>query len=185
MCSSIIYFQRFGNPRPVQQKKGTAGLGLSDRYPFWAYCQSPPIKLPSSSASFVLCTLTAQPCNTITQQSFLLLLLDVFCHHTQASKLMSTPGNLLRSASLQATKFSPLTLSCRSLRSVHPALVTSRCLATVQHGAKVLPDVWFTGSVPRRDTPVRSDPSEPRKPNERTVKLGKSKSWPYRLTNPY
>ncbi|KAG4435332.1 hypothetical protein IFR05_009186 [Cadophora sp. M221] len=87
---------------------------------------------------------------------------------------MSTHCTLLRSAPFNATKLSPLTLSCRSLRSVHPALATSRCLATVEQGPKAIPDVWFTGSVPRRDMPTRNDPSEPRKPDERTLKLGKT-----------
>ncbi|PVH77858.1 hypothetical protein DL98DRAFT_517173 [Cadophora sp. DSE1049] len=86
---------------------------------------------------------------------------------------MSRPCNLLRSAP-QATKIPPLTASCRSLRAAHPATVTSRCLATVEQGQKVLLDVWFTGSVPRRSLPARNDPSEPRKPDERTVKLGKT-----------
>ncbi|KAH7370535.1 hypothetical protein BKA65DRAFT_19421 [Rhexocercosporidium sp. MPI-PUGE-AT-0058] len=87
---------------------------------------------------------------------------------------MSTPCNLLRSAPLKATKLSPITLSCRSFRSVHPAIVTSRCLATVEQGPKVLPDVWFTGSVTRRDVPPSNNHSEPRKPNDRTLKLGKT-----------
>ncbi|XMA10763.1 hypothetical protein WAI453_003554 [Rhynchosporium graminicola] len=86
---------------------------------------------------------------------------------------MSTPRFLLRSASSTARKHSPLTRSCRSLRSGYPVIATSRCLATVEQGHKVLPDVWFTGLIPFQ-TPNRDGHFEPRKPDERTLKLGKT-----------
>lgn len=86
---------------------------------------------------------------------------------------MSTLPTLLRSVPNNATKLSSVSLSYRSLRSVYPAN-TSRCLATVQQGPKVLPDVWFTGSAPRRDTQLPSQPPGSSKAEERTVKLGNS-----------
>lgn len=88
---------------------------------------------------------------------------------------------ILRRAPHHVPKLSPSTLSCRPVRAIapqqHPANRIARALATVRPDPRVLPDVWFTGSVPRRNTQPPLPPSaEPHKPDERTVKLGKSKS---------
>lgn len=151
----------------------TFGSDCLTANPFGLLCQSP-IKLPSPSSFLLLYFLYFNSTTAQRTTTLYLFPLDVFCRHSQAPRLMSRPCKLLRSAP-QATKTSALTLSCRSLRAAYPATVTSRCLATVEQGQKVLPDVWFTGSIPRHSPPVRNDPSEPHKPDERTLKLGKSK----------
>ena len=88
---------------------------------------------------------------------------------------MSTPCSLLRSASHNVPKNPAITMSIYPQRTARsPANVPSRCLATVNPGPKGLADVWFTGSAPLRSIPFE-DIFEPRKPDERTVKLGKSK----------
>ena len=98
---------------------------------------------------------------------------------------MSAPSSLLRSAPHNPPKV-PLPSITPSYRVRQPAasLVTraSRTLATVNPGQKVLPDVWFTGSTPRHNipNPPSSDPQKP--PDERTVKLGKSKHTPHLVT---
>ncbi|PBP23938.1 hypothetical protein BUE80_DR005083 [Diplocarpon rosae] len=64
---------------------------------------------------------------------------------------MSTPCSLICAAPYNATKLSAIKWSCRPLRSVLHANHISRSLATVQQGPKVLPGVWFTGTVPQRN----------------------------------
>jgi len=48
----------------------------------------------------------------------------------------------------------------------------TRCLATVHHGPRALPGVWFNGSTPHRK-PANSA-SDHKPPDERTIKLGKT-----------
>ncbi|KAK2624262.1 hypothetical protein QTJ16_006212 [Diplocarpon rosae] len=87
---------------------------------------------------------------------------------------MSTPCSLICAAPYNATKLSAIKWSCRPLRSVLHANHISRSLATVQQGPKVLPGVWFTGTVPQRNLQVPRKSSDPRQPDERTLKLGKT-----------
>jgi len=85
---------------------------------------------------------------------------------------MSAPCSLLRSAPHNITKPPTVTLSFRPRRaSKYLANGPSRCLATLNPGPKALPDVWFTGSAPLRNISP-SNLNEPRKPDERTVRLG-------------
>ena len=86
------------------------------------------------------------------------------------------PSSLLRSAPRNAPKFSQTFVCCRTQAPIRHENSGSRSLATVHPGPKVLTDVWFTGSAPRRShlQPNSNDP----KPDERTVKLGNSKQRP-------
>jgi hypothetical protein len=95
---------------------------------------------------------------------------------------MSAPSCLLRSASRNVLipKNSPLGSCRRAPAPIYRTNSPSRSLATVNPGLKVPPDVWFTGSAPLRNIPP-SNPDEPRKPDERKVKLGKSKQPRYLL----
>lgn len=112
------------------------------------------------------------------QHSLFTSTLDVFWRYTKHRKLMSAPSSLLRSAPHNVPKvpFPSITPNYR-VRQSSPITVTrtSRNLATVNPGQKVLADVWFTGLAPRQNipNPPGSDPQKP--PDERTVKLGKSK----------
>ncbi|KAJ5042030.1 uncharacterized protein L3040_004590 [Drepanopeziza brunnea f. sp. 'multigermtubi'] len=88
---------------------------------------------------------------------------------------MSTPCSVIRSAPHKVTRFSSIVLSCRPLRAVHPIENSAtRSLATVRPDPKVFSDVWFTGAVPRLNIHPPPLSSNPRKPDERTVKLGKT-----------
>ena len=100
---------------------------------------------------------------------------------------MSAPSCLLRPALHNAHKvpLPPITPSYRVRQpAASPVTRTLRTLATVNTGQKVLTDVWFTGSIPRRNilNPPSSDPQKP--PDERTVKLGKSKHTPHLPATP-
>jgi hypothetical protein len=100
---------------------------------------------------------------------------------------MSAPSSLLRSAPHSVPKVAlPSIAPCYRVRqpAACPVTRTSRTLATVNPGQKALPDVWFTGSTPRHNipNPPGSDPQKP--PDERTVKLGKSKHTPHFPTTP-
>lgn len=100
---------------------------------------------------------------------------------------MSAPSSLLRSAPHNVPKL-PLPSLAPSYRMRQPphSSVTrpSRSLATVNPGQKSIPDVWFTGSTPHSNISNLSsnDPQKP--PDERTLKLGKSKSAPHSTSTP-
>lgn len=89
---------------------------------------------------------------------------------------MSAPPSLLRSAPHHARKVPSVNAPrlARVLQS-NVAKQGSRCLATVNQDQRILLDVGFTGSASRSSFsgPDSSDPQ--RKPDERTLKLGKSK----------
>jgi hypothetical protein len=96
---------------------------------------------------------------------------------------MSAPLGLLRSASHRARKIPSPTVP--SLTRYPPSYVvrqSSISLATVNHDERVLPEVGFTGSTcrPSISNPGADDPHK--KPDERTLKLGKSKSSLCRLS---
>lgn len=80
-------------------------------------------------------------------------------------------SRLLRSAQLHVDSAK---LSSNTLRLAPSILAntTSRCFATV-HTGKALPDVWFTGTRLCADGSTFNTSNK--KPDERTVKLGKSK----------
>ncbi|ESZ94383.1 hypothetical protein SBOR_5247 [Sclerotinia borealis F-4128] len=89
---------------------------------------------------------------------------------------MSRPLSLLRLTQKRLSKLSPTSTSQTQLvTTTYTIQNSSRWLATVNAGLRVLPDVWFTGSVPRNDSPTYN-PNDPNKSpkNERTVKLGKT-----------
>ncbi|TAQ91126.1 hypothetical protein B7494_g570 [Chlorociboria aeruginascens] len=87
---------------------------------------------------------------------------------------MSTPTSLFRASTHNPPKF--LITSYRAWHSpTHGGRNNSRCLATVHSVPKSLPEVWFTGSVPRRVLPANNQ-NQPH--DERTVKLGKSTQAP-------
>ncbi|KAF5874469.1 uncharacterized protein Bfra_004478 [Botrytis fragariae] len=86
---------------------------------------------------------------------------------------MSKSYSLLRLTRRRASKLSSASSTC------HTKLATTqkgaRCLATVNAGSKILPDIWFTGSNPRNeDSPPNLKNSNKPPNNERTVKLGKT-----------
>lgn len=85
---------------------------------------------------------------------------------------MSVSSGLVRSTHRNVTKL-PSTLR-GALLPRHFTQIPSRTLATVNPGQKALPDVWFTGSRPDLDIEPTKDGGPP-KPDERTLKLGKSK----------
>ena len=90
---------------------------------------------------------------------------------------MSAPPSLLRLAPSHARKVPSIATSCRTGRAhLIVARNASRALATVQNDHRVLPDVGFAGSSRRSSIPGPNPDDPHRKPDERTLKLGKSKS---------
>ena len=90
---------------------------------------------------------------------------------------MSAPPSLLRLAPKNARKVPSMAPSCQTGRGpLNVARHSSRRLATVQNDHRVLPDVGFAGSGRRSSIPGPNADDPHRKPDERTLKLGKSKS---------
>lgn len=90
---------------------------------------------------------------------------------------MSKSHSLLRLIRRRASKLSSASSTCQTkLATTYICQKSARCLATVNAGPKVLPDIWFTGSKPQNEDSL-PNPKNSNKPpnNERTVKLGKSK----------
>lgn len=85
--------------------------------------------------------------------------------------------SLVRSAPHNVTKLPSIAVSCLSRYTpVNPPANTSRGFATVKTSQNSLPDIWFTGSVPRNNVPNDHDSKKP--PDERKLKLGKSRNNP-------
>lgn len=89
---------------------------------------------------------------------------------------MSKSHSLLRLIRRRASKLSSASSTCQTkLATTYICQKSARCLATVNAGPKVLPDIWFTGSNPQNEDSL-PNPKNSNKPpnNERTVKLGKT-----------
>jgi hypothetical protein len=100
---------------------------------------------------------------------------------------MSAPSSLLRSAPHNVPKLPLPSLTpsyCMRQPPQSSVTRTSRSLATVNPGQKSIPDVWFTGSTPRSDISNLSSNDSRKPPDERTVKLGKSKSASHSTSTP-
>lgn len=91
---------------------------------------------------------------------------------------MSVPPSLLRYAPSRAFKAPSVTTARPAARCVvnGPSGI-SRGLATVNHDQRTLPEVGFAGSTIRSSSPGPGANSHERKPDERTLKLGKSMSF--------
>lgn len=95
---------------------------------------------------------------------------------------MSAPSNVLRSGSHNVASVLRLPIAAASSNHIPrypPYSIKTRALATVHQSPKPLADVWFTDSARRQnlhDLNPDQDPSgSPKKPDERMIKLGKSR----------
>ncbi|TGO70403.1 hypothetical protein BOTNAR_0001g00790 [Botryotinia narcissicola] len=86
---------------------------------------------------------------------------------------MSKSYSILRLTRRRASKLSSTSSTCQTkLATTYTCEKSARCLATVNAGPRVLPDIWFTGSNPRNEnSPPNFGNSNKPPNNERTSPL--------------